>query len=319
MDPTSADEKSTCTIVRPGRMKNGGFSTTSWPMLTTQSASSIARCTKSPPDRAAVPRKRGCVSSTTPLPIWVLKNGMPVRSMSALSAREVLLRFAPAPSMSRGRRATEIASIARATAPSSATDRRAKLGAIGARSVVSRATSSGSSRWTAPGRSSCARRNASRTRAATESADTMVCVYLVRGRIIGTTSTSWNCPCLLVRIGFWPVIISIGIAPSSAYAAAVTRFVAPGPSVDRHTPALPVRRPHVAAMIPAACSCRVTTKRMREPRRDSRRSRFSSPGSPNMVVTPSASSDRTNSSEAFMPPSWGRTRHRSNRLMRTRR
>ena len=41
-------------------------------------------------------------------------------------------------------------------------------------------------------------------------------VYLVSGRIISTTSTIWNCPCLLVFIGFWPVIIIIGIAPSWA-------------------------------------------------------------------------------------------------------
>ena len=68
-------------------------------------------------------------------------------------------------------------------------------------------------------------------------------VYLDSGCIISTTSMIWNWPCLLVLIGFCPVIISIGIAPSCAYAAAVTRFVAPGPSVDRQTPVLPVSRP----------------------------------------------------------------------------
>ncbi len=68
-----------------------------------------------------------------------------------------------------------------------------------------------------------------------------------------TTSTIWKCPCLLVLIGFWPVTISIGMPPSWAYAAAVTRLVAPGPSVDRHTPVRPgqtsIRRGHEAGRL----------------------------------------------------------------------
>jgi len=48
---------------------------------------------------------------------------------------------------------------------------------------------------------------------------------------------------LLDLIGFWPVIISIGMPPDCAYAAPVTKFVAPSPSGDKHKPALPVRRP----------------------------------------------------------------------------
>ncbi len=110
-------------------------------------------------------------------------------------------------------------------------------------SEFSWAMSSGSSRWVAPGRSSSARRKASRTRAGMLSADTICLVYLVSGSIIATTSTIWKWPCLLSLTGFWPVIISIGMPPSWAYAAAVTKLVAPGPSVARHTPALPVRRP----------------------------------------------------------------------------
>ena len=50
--------------------------------------------------------------------------------------------------------------------------------------------------------------------------------------------------------------------PSRANAAPVVRLVAPGPSVVRHTPGLPVRRPYVAAMNAAGCSCRVTTSSM---------------------------------------------------------
>ena len=39
------------------------------------------------------------------------------------------------------------------------------------------------------------------------SAATIERVYFVSGRIMSTTSTIWKCPCLLVLMGFWPVII----------------------------------------------------------------------------------------------------------------
>ena len=93
------------------------------------------------------------------------------------------------------------------------------------------------------GGTSSASRNASRTLLGILLALAIWRVYFVRGFIMSTISTIWNCPCLLDFIGFWPVIISIGMAPSWAYAAAVTRFVAPGPSVEIQTPALPVNLP----------------------------------------------------------------------------
>ena len=65
----------------------------------------------------------------------------------------------------------------------------------------------------------------------------------VSGRIIETVSMIWNCACRLWRTGFWPVIISIGMPPREAWAAAVTRLVAPGPSVLRQTPGFPVSLP----------------------------------------------------------------------------
>ncbi len=216
---------------------------TSWPMLTMQSAASMARCTKSWSDNAALPSHNGCSSSITPLPICVVKNGMPSLSISARSWRAVVLRLAPAPIISSGWRDCAMASTARSTALSSATGLRENEVGISFAEVSSPAMSCGSSRCVAPGRSSSARRKASRTRAGIASADTICRVYLVSGRIASTTSTIWKWPCRLVLIGFWPVIISIGMAPSCAYAAAVTRLVAPGPSVDRHTPALPVMRP----------------------------------------------------------------------------
>ena len=197
-------------------MKNGGFSITSWPMLMMQSALSMARCTKSWSDSAAVPSHSGWVSSITPLPIWVLKNGMPSLSMNAASMREVVLRFAPAPTMSNGCLASRMAAAARSIALCSASGRRECEAGISLASVSSPAMSCGSSRWVAPGRSSSARRSASLTRAGMMSADTIWRVYLVSGAIIATTSTIWNWPWRRVRMGFWPVIISIGIAPSWA-------------------------------------------------------------------------------------------------------
>ncbi len=105
-------------------MKNGGFSITSWPTLTMQSAFSTARWTKSPSESVALPIHSGCSSSITPLPIWVVKNGIPVLSTNSRNIRAEVLRLAPAPTIRIGRLAARIASTARATALSSATGRR---------------------------------------------------------------------------------------------------------------------------------------------------------------------------------------------------
>ena len=83
-------------------------------------------------------------------------------------------------------------------------------------SVSSAAISSGNSRWTAPGFSSCTSRIASRTREGMLDPLTSCLVYFVKGSIMATTSMIWNWPCLLVFTGFWPVIIIIGMPPSCA-------------------------------------------------------------------------------------------------------
>ncbi len=103
--------------------------------------------------------------------------------------------------------------------------------------------SSGSSRWTGPGRSSSATRNASRTSVGIIAGETIWRDSLVSGLIDDTTSTTWNRACRDDRMPFWPVIMIIGIAPSSAYAAPVEKFSAPGPSVAMQTPGLPVSLP----------------------------------------------------------------------------
>jgi hypothetical protein len=72
------------------------------------------------------------------------------------------------------------------------------------------------------------------------------------------------------------------------------------PNVDKQTPALPVNRPYVAAMNPAACSCRVRISLIFDRESESSMSRFSSPGIPKMYSTPSFSSALMNRSDAFI-------------------
>src|SRR4051794_17378617 len=67
-----------------------------------------------------------------------------------------------------------------------------------------------------------------------------------------------------------------------------------------HTPGRPVNRPWVAAMNAADCSCRVSTSSMRELRKDSTTSRFSSPGTPKTYSTPSFSSAATSRSDPLV-------------------
>ncbi|MNI36736.1 hypothetical protein D3C73_907990 [compost metagenome] len=137
-------------------------------------------------------------------------------SISCLSTLAVILRLAPAPITRIGLRAVSSLSTAACTALFSASGRRCRLGGIGVLSVCSAAMSSGSSRCTAPGFSSSARRKASRMRAGMLSAEANWWVYLVIGAIIPHTSMIWNRPCLDFLIGFCPVIIIMGMPPRYA-------------------------------------------------------------------------------------------------------
>ena len=63
------------------------------------------------------------------------------------------------------------------------------------------------------------------------------------GKVMPKTSVSWNAPLPII---FWftcPVMATSGAESMNASAIPVTRFVAPGPEVAMHTPALPVARP----------------------------------------------------------------------------
>ena len=144
------------TSVPPLDIKNGGFSITSCPILRIKSAASIARCTKSPADSAAQPIKSGCLSSTTPLPNWVVTKGIPVLSMNSVNIFDVIFRLPPAPIIMIGDLAAWIFCSARSIAFSSAIGRRTTEAGIGRSSVCSSAMSSGSSICTAPGFSSSA-------------------------------------------------------------------------------------------------------------------------------------------------------------------
>ena len=58
-----------------------------------------------------------------------------------------------------------------------------------------------------------ATRNASRTMVGMEAGETICRVIFVSGRMAPTISTIWNRACRALLIAFWPVIISIGMAP----------------------------------------------------------------------------------------------------------
>ena len=109
-------------------------------------------------------------------------------------------------------------------------------------------TSSGSSRWVAPGFSDSATLNALRTTSGMISGLVTRAFHFVIGRMISTRSMYW-CDSLCIRSrSAWPVSATSGARSRNASATAVTRFVAPGPSVPRQTPARPVRRPYMSAM-----------------------------------------------------------------------
>jgi hypothetical protein len=62
------------------------------------------------------------------------------------------------------------------------------------------------------------------------------------GRVMPKMSTSWKASVPIRCVGTWPVMATIGTESRNASAMPVTRLVAPGPLVARHTPTLPVWR-----------------------------------------------------------------------------
>ena len=113
---------------------------------------------------------------------------------------------------------------------------------------MSAITSSGSSMCVGPGFCAWATLNALRTTSGITREEFSRTFHFVTGRSIETTSMCW-CDSLCIRSrSAWPVSATSGERSRNASATPVTRFVAPGPSVPRHTPALRVRRPYMSAM-----------------------------------------------------------------------
>ena len=104
-------------------------------------------------------------------------------------------------------------------------------------------TSSGSSRCVGPGFCACATLNALRTASGMIAGAVSDAFHLTIGRMRDTTSMYWwDSLCMRSRSP-WPVSATTGEWSRKASATAVTRLVAPGPSVPRQTPALRVSRP----------------------------------------------------------------------------
>ena len=113
---------------------------------------------------------------------------------------------------------------------------------------------SGNSMKAAPGFSVCATLKALRTTSETISGSRICVAYLVIGWNMFTRSRIWWLSLCRRVVAPCPAMATIGARSMLASATPVMRLVAPGPSVDMHTPARPVRRPYTSAMNDAPCS-----------------------------------------------------------------
>ena len=103
--------------------------------------------------------------------------------------------------------------------------------------------SSGSSIRVAPGFSVAATLNALRTISATLCSLRMDDAHLVTGLNIETMSMAWWDSLCRRVVAACPAMATTGDESMLAVATPVSRLVAPGPSVARQTPGLPVMRP----------------------------------------------------------------------------
>src|SRR5579875_23502 len=229
----------------------------------------------------------------------VSATGMPVVCTKARRARLAWVRIAPLPARMTGCSAAMMISVARCSSRMPGSGCTGGRGGSGVASSGRDMTSSGSSRCVEPGFSDSATLNALRTTSGTISGLETRAFHFTTGRRMPIRSMYW-CDSLCIRSrSDWPVSATRGARSRNASATAVTRLVAPGPSVPRHTPARPVSRPYASAMYAPPCSCRTGTNRTEESASDSFRSSVSSPGIPNTYCTPSASRHCTNTSDAL--------------------
>jgi hypothetical protein len=115
----------------------------------------------------------------------------------------------------------------------------------------------------------------------------------VTGTSMPMMSLSWKASVPITAVATCPVMATIGIESMWASAIPVIRFVAPGPEVAMHTPALPVARAMPCAANAAACSCRTITCFSRGNFGNaSYTGMIAPPVYPNRYVTPSFTRDR---------------------------
>ena len=105
------------------------------------------------------------------------------------------------------------------------------------------ATFFGRSIWVAPGLPLSAYLNASRQISEIVSGLMTTFDRLVMGLNMAERSRYWWLVNCMSSLETCPVMATSGAPSRNASATPVTRFVAPGPSVARQTPARPVRRP----------------------------------------------------------------------------
>src|SRR4029453_15760487 len=115
------------------------------------------------------------------------------------------------------------------------------------------------------------------------------------GTVRPYVSISWNASVPTIARGTCPVTATSGIESSFASAIPVSRLVAPGPDVPKHTAGRPVARAMPWAMNAAPCSCRARTWRIELARSASYIGRLAPPGIPAIVVMPCRSSSRMSS------------------------
>ena len=101
-----------------------------------------------------------------------------------------------------------------------------------------------------------------------------------------SSRTRWWLMVVSAPLGIWAVNTASGARSRKALATPVTRLVAPGPSVETHTPATPLIWPITWAIVAALDSWPARTNRRSWRRQASIRARTSPPGSPKTNSTP---------------------------------
>ena len=163
---------------------------------------------------------------------------------------------APPPTNTTGRFASLIscAALLRSSSMISPDIGRISSGFTGVYSAVSAVTFLVRSTRTGPGRPLLAMRNALRIVSARVFTSFTITLYFVIGIVTPAISTSWKESLPRREVPTLQVIATSGTESIFAVAMPVTRFVAPGPEVAKHTPTLPVALAYPSAAWQAPCS-----------------------------------------------------------------